>query len=66
VGTAGEQTAEINIRFNPLVFWVWLGGAVMAIGGLIVLWPQAERRRAHGGYAAVLEPAETAPAGAGA
>jgi hypothetical protein len=29
---------------------------VMAIGGLIVMWPQAERRRA-GGYVATLEPA---------
>ena len=58
VGTPGEQIAEVNIRFNPLVWWVWFGGIVMTIGGLIVLWPQAQRRRAHGGYAAVLEPAE--------
>jgi hypothetical protein len=34
---------------------VWFGGLVMAIGGLIVLWPQAARRP-HSGYAAVLEP----------
>ena len=54
VGVTGEQTAEINIRFNPLVVWVWIGGTIMALGGLIVLWPQA--RRAQGGYAAVLEP----------
>jgi hypothetical protein len=32
---------------------------VMAIGGLIVMWPQAERRRA-GGYVATLEPAPRA------
>jgi cytochrome c-type biogenesis protein CcmF len=35
---------------------VWIGGLVMAVGGLIVMWPQAERRRA-GGYVATLEPA---------
>jgi hypothetical protein len=36
---------------------------IMAVGGLIVLWPQAERRRTQRGYAAVLEPAAV-PAGA--
>ncbi|HEU4630303.1 MAG TPA: heme lyase CcmF/NrfE family subunit [Gemmatimonadaceae bacterium] len=57
VGVTGEQTAELSIRFNPLVWWVWYGGMIMAVGGLIVLWPQAERRRPQRGYAAVLEPA---------
>ncbi|HEX6059402.1 MAG TPA: heme lyase CcmF/NrfE family subunit [Gemmatimonadaceae bacterium] len=62
-GVTGDdgEVAEIRITFNPLVVWVWLGGALMAIGGLIVMWPQAERRRAEGGYAAALRPA--APAG---
>ena len=31
---------------------------IMAVGGLIVMWPQAERRRAPSGYVATLEPAE--------
>lgn len=53
-----DETAELRISFNPLVVWVWVGGMVMAIGGLIVMWPQAERRRA-GGYVATLEPART-------
>ena len=38
-------TAEIRITFNPLVWWVWYGGIIMAIGGLIVMWPQATRSR---------------------
>jgi cytochrome c-type biogenesis protein CcmF len=59
-----DETAELRISFNPLVVWVWIGGMVMAIGGLIVMWPQAERRRA-GGYVATLEPA-TRPELAGA
>jgi cytochrome c-type biogenesis protein CcmF len=57
-GVRGE-TAELRISFNPLVVWVWIGGVVMALGGLIVMWPQAERRRA-GGYVATLEPAPRA------
>ena len=51
-----EDTAELRISFNPLVVWVWIGGMVMAIGGLIVMWPQAERRRAPSGYVATLAP----------
>ena len=46
-GVIGEDTAEMRITFNPLVWWVWYGGLIMAIGGLIVMWPQAERRRAQ-------------------
>jgi cytochrome c-type biogenesis protein CcmF len=51
-----DETAELRISFNPLVVWVWIGGMIMAIGGLIVMWPQAERRRAPSGYVATLEP----------
>jgi cytochrome c-type biogenesis protein CcmF len=51
-----EDTAELRISFNPLVVWVWIGGMIMAIGGLIVMWPQAERRRAPSGYVATLAP----------
>jgi hypothetical protein len=41
------------------VWWVWLGGIVLGVGALIVMWPQAERRaaRRESGYVAQLEPA---------
>ena len=58
-GVRGKDTAELRVTFNPLVVWVWAGGFVMMIGGLIVMWPQAERRRAQAGYAAVLPPHAT-------
>jgi cytochrome c-type biogenesis protein CcmF len=58
-----DDAAEIRITFNPLVVWVWFGGALMAVGGIIVMWPQAERRR-QSGYATALRPAsEPEPAG---
>ena len=61
-GVTGEETAEIRVTFNPLVWWVWYGGIIMAIGGLIVMWPQATRagtkRRAEGGYVVVMQPSE--------
>jgi cytochrome c-type biogenesis protein CcmF len=63
---AQDFTAELRISFNPLVVWVWIGGFLMMIGGLIVMWPQAQRRPVQGGYAAVMKPATAAPEMAGA
>ena len=57
-GIRDDDVAEIRVTFNPLVRWVWLGGGLMALGGLIVMWPQAQRRRNESGYAAVMRPAE--------
>jgi cytochrome c-type biogenesis protein CcmF len=53
----GLEVAELEISFNPLVMWVWIGGFIMLIGGLVVMWPQAHRRPVQSGYAAVLKPA---------
>jgi cytochrome c-type biogenesis protein CcmF len=64
-GMRGD-TAELRLNFNPLVMWVWIGGFVMMIGGLVVMWPQAERRRPQAGYVAVMPTeAELAEAPAG-
>jgi cytochrome c-type biogenesis protein CcmF len=52
----GANDAEIRVTFNPLVRWVWLGGALMALGGLVVMWPAADKQRVQSGYAAVLKP----------
>ncbi|MEX2179085.1 MAG: cytochrome c-type biogenesis CcmF C-terminal domain-containing protein [Gemmatimonadaceae bacterium] len=38
------DAAEMRIHFNPLVVWVWVGGGVLALGALIVMWPMADRR----------------------
>lgn len=54
VGAVGDGSGEVRIAFNPLVRWVWLGGFMMAIGGIIVMWPQAQRRR-EGGYLTTLD-----------
>ncbi len=53
-GVRDKDTAELRITFNPLVVWVWAGGFLMMIGGLVVMWPQAERRNAQAGYVAVM------------
>ena len=48
----GSDVAELHLEFNPLVAWVWVGGLVMTVGGLIVMWPRAERKRTQPSYAA--------------
>jgi cytochrome c biogenesis factor len=39
-GVEGER-ADVRIAFNPLVAWVWLGGAAMVIGAVMVMGPPA-------------------------
>lgn len=64
VGVTNGETAEVRITFNPLVRWVWLGGMIMAFGGLVVMWPSStapgarsdRRRAAQGGYLTTLAP----------
>jgi cytochrome c-type biogenesis protein CcmF len=61
-GVSGEERAEIRITFNPLVRWVWAGGVIVLIGGLVVMWPHAESTRLQRGYLAPLDPAAVAGA----
>jgi cytochrome c-type biogenesis protein CcmF len=35
----GTEQAVYRFTINPLVWWVWFGGFVLVLGGLIVLWP---------------------------
>ncbi len=57
-GVRNANEAEIRVSFNPLVRWVWLGGAFMALGGLVVMWPAADKHRVRSVYAAVPKPGE--------
>jgi cytochrome c-type biogenesis protein CcmF len=35
----GTEQAVYRFTINPLVWWVWFGGYILVLGGLIVLWP---------------------------
>lgn len=54
----GTEEAVYRVTLNPLVWWVWYGGMVLVVGGLITMWPgggptAASRRRAEpAGYVA--------------
>ena len=49
----GTEQAVFRFTINPLVWWVWYGGLIVALGGLIVMWPGGSpaARRAQAGYA---------------
>ncbi len=40
VAASGDQ-ARVRITFLPLAVWVWIGGALLVLGGALALWPQA-------------------------
>ncbi|MDH5234534.1 MAG: cytochrome c biogenesis protein CcsA, partial [Gemmatimonadota bacterium] len=41
--------ADVRIDFNPLMTWVWVGGALLLVGGLLRLRPRAGRREQDAG-----------------
>ncbi|MFH0914966.1 MAG: cytochrome c-type biogenesis CcmF C-terminal domain-containing protein [bacterium] len=43
----GGAGVTLKAEIHPLVSWLWIGGGVMFVGGLIVLWP-VRRSRARG------------------
>ncbi|MBV9828573.1 MAG: heme lyase CcmF/NrfE family subunit [Alphaproteobacteria bacterium] len=59
----GKGGYTLRLYYNPLVPWIWLGGAAMALGGLISLSDRRHRvgapaRRARLIAAAEIQPAE--------
>src|SRR6266704_4395543 len=49
----GTEEAVFRFTINPLVWWVWYGGMIVALGGLIVMWPGGSpaAKRSQAGYA---------------
>jgi cytochrome c-type biogenesis protein CcmF len=52
--TDGAPAATFRLIVSPLVAWIWIGGIIVFGGGLIAMWPAADRARsrASAGYAA--------------
>jgi cytochrome c-type biogenesis protein CcmF len=37
------EWAQIKAQVHPMVAWIWLGGVVVLLGGLLALWPVGRR-----------------------
>src|SRR5205809_394860 len=53
-GVNGTEEAVFRFTINPLVWWVWYGGMIVALGGLVVMWPggggSPAAKRSQAGY----------------
>ena len=45
--TDDGSSVAIQAEVNPLVGWLWIGGGVLVVGGLIALWPTRRSRAAR-------------------
>ena len=43
---AKPPPTQFNLLVSPLVMWIWLGGLIVFVGGLIAIWPVPLRARA--------------------
>jgi cytochrome c-type biogenesis protein CcmF len=55
----GTEQAVYRFTINPLVWWVWFGGFVLAFGGIVTMWPGGGPlvtgpRRVQAGYEVTL------------
>ena len=51
----GTEEAVYRFSINPMVWWLWFGGVLLVVGGVVTLWPggasnQASVRKAMAGY----------------
>jgi len=40
-----DESAWFSVLVNPLVVWMWIGGGVILLGGLIAYWPDQRKQR---------------------
>ena len=39
----GLDTVEVTAHYNPMIIWMWIGGAFLLLGVFFAIWPEAER-----------------------
>jgi cytochrome c-type biogenesis protein CcmF len=40
-----DGTGFFTIQVSPMINWMWIGGGIILIGGLVALWPRKEKSR---------------------
>ena len=58
---AGDDTVTIEVFLKPLILWMWVGGALMAVGTVLSAFPGSRRRPIDPVSAPVPTSAEPAP-----
>lgn len=43
---SSDESATFRAKVNPLVVWMWVGGAFVLLGGAIAFWPERRRQPA--------------------
>ncbi|HVN88665.1 MAG TPA: heme lyase CcmF/NrfE family subunit [Candidatus Binataceae bacterium] len=43
-GVDDDGSATFQVFMTPLVLWLWVGGLIMALGTVIVMWPNVRER----------------------
>jgi cytochrome c-type biogenesis protein CcmF len=46
-GFEQSELASFRVLINPLVIWLWVGGAVLLVGGVMAWWPSRPEGRAQ-------------------
>jgi hypothetical protein len=54
--TRGLSQSSFHVFLNPLVPFVWYGGVVMVLGGLICWWPERRRKIVGVGQGGLVSP----------
>ena len=44
-GFEEDGLSTFRVLINPLVLWIWIGGAMLLLGGVLAWWPAAAERR---------------------
>jgi cytochrome c-type biogenesis protein CcmF len=42
---AASQAVSLHLFVNPLVVWIWIGGAIVGIAAVFAIWPERRTRR---------------------
>ena len=41
---ASSGAVTLHLFVNPLVVWIWIGGAMVGLGAVFAMWPERRRR----------------------
>ncbi len=50
-----DGTAVFKVLVNPMVIWIWVGGGLLALGGVIAYWPTRKKQKITTRTGVVLE-----------